>query len=188
MIQIKQITGESDEEKTYLKLFDIEFNKTIAEITLTYDALIGRLKSGLFLVNDGYIYYNNSVIKMRVDLIRSAKSYKYKEVELFDFYDNIFSLGSTIQIRSGTPLDSIRYRRFIYVTRDIDCILPVKIMMLPYLHQRRIYLNRLKDNTNYFYTSIDTPLEQESKFRLSIKEMKENDSKKIWEIDQIKLS
>ena len=171
-----------------MKLFDIEINKTIAEIRLSYDTLIGRLKSGLFLVNNGYIYYNNSVIKMRIDLIRSAKSYKYKEVELFDFYDNVLSLGSTIQIRSGTPLDSIRYRRFIYLTRDKDCNLPVKIMMLPYLHQRRIYLNRLKDNSHYFYTSIDTPLEQESKFRLSIKQMENGPSKKSWEVDQVKMS
>ena len=92
------------------------------------------MKSGLYIVNDGYIYYNNSVIKMRIDLISSPKSYKYKEIELFDFYENIFSLGGNIQIRSGTPLDSFRYKRFIYLAVDKDYKEPVKIMMLPYLH------------------------------------------------------
>ena len=29
-------------------------------------------------------------------------------------------------------------------------------MILPYLHERRVYLNRKKENTNYFYTTIDT--------------------------------
>ena len=188
MIQIKLITGEADETQTHLKLFDIEKNKTIANVRLSYEHLIGRLKSGLFLVNNGYIYFNNSVIKMRMDLIKSPKSYKYKEVELFDFYDNIFALGSNIQIRSGTPLDSIRYKRFIYLTRDKDCKLPVKIMMLPYLHLRRIYINRLKSNTHYFYSSIDTPLDQDKKFSLSLKQTDFENKSKNWEMDQIKLS
>lgn len=86
------MTGESDEVYTSLKLFNIDLNKTIADIRLKYDTLIGRLKSGLYRVNDGHIYYNNNVIKMRMDLIKSPESYKYKEVELFDFYDNIFAL------------------------------------------------------------------------------------------------
>ena len=87
------MTGESDEILTTLKLFNINLNKTIADIRLSYEPLIGRLKSGLYIVNDGYIYFNNSVIKMRIDLISSPKSYKYKESQLFDFYENIFSLG-----------------------------------------------------------------------------------------------
>ena len=29
-------------------------------------------------------------------------------------------------------------------------------MILPYLHEKRIYLNRLKLDTDYFYTSITT--------------------------------
>ena len=33
-------------------------------------------------------------------------------------------------------------------------------MILPYLHDSRIYLNRLKLNTEYFYTSIDTTSEE----------------------------
>ena len=30
-------------------------------------------------------------------------------------------------------------------------------MMLPYLHEKRVYLNRQKTNTYYFYSSIETP-------------------------------
>jgi hypothetical protein len=33
---------------------------------------------------------------------------------------------------------------------------PMRILILPYLHERRIYLNRKKMNTDYFYTSIET--------------------------------
>lgn len=31
-------------------------------------------------------------------------------------------------------------------------------MILPYLHERRIYLNQKKVNTNYFYTSVQTKI------------------------------
>ena len=34
-------------------------------------------------------------------------------------------------------------------------------MLLPYLHDRKIYLNRLKINTDYFYTSVETKPEDE---------------------------
>jgi hypothetical protein len=119
LIQTKPTgSGESDLTNTKLKIFDCELNKTVFEVVLTFETLIGRLKSGLYQLNKGHIYYNNSFIKMRLDLIKSPKSYKYRENEFFDFYSNIFDLGPTIQIRSGTPLDSIRYHRFVYLTRD----------------------------------------------------------------------
>ena len=37
-------------------------------------------------------------------------------------------------------------------------------MMLPYLHERKIHLNRLKNNTDYFYTSVETKPEDEEKY------------------------
>jgi len=54
--------------------------------------LIGRLLSGLYTFVDGHIYYNNNVIKIRYDLIKSVDSHRYKENEIFDFYLNIFDL------------------------------------------------------------------------------------------------
>ena len=33
---------------------------------------------------------------------------------------------------------------------------PKRVMITPYLHESRIYLNRIKINTDYFYTSIET--------------------------------
>jgi hypothetical protein len=57
----------------------------LKEGTLLYDLeikdpfLIGRLKSGLYTFNDGHIYYNNSVIKIRYDLINSVNNQKYTE-------------------------------------------------------------------------------------------------------------
>ena len=50
--------------------------------------LIGRLLSGLYTFVDGHIYYNNNVIKIRYDLIKSVDSHRYKENEIFDSIKN----------------------------------------------------------------------------------------------------
>ena len=109
--------------------------------------MIGRIKSGLYRLNEGHMYYGNNFVKIRLDLVNSPKSYKYKESEIFDFYGDILPLEESIKIRSDNPMDSIRYHRFIFVTTDSAYKQPVKIVMLPYLHERRIYLNRIKENT-----------------------------------------
>jgi hypothetical protein len=58
-------------------------------------------------------------------------------------------------------------------------------MILPYLHERRVYLNRKKDNTNYFYTSIDTSRSLEAKFNEHIKLMvRENQTKNNFEFQE----
>ena len=49
--------------------------KVIYELTIDNPILTGRLRSGLFEVVDGHIYFNNNVIKIRYDLITSNKSY-----------------------------------------------------------------------------------------------------------------
>lgn len=45
-----------------------------------------------------------------------------------------------------------------YITSDKDNFSTSKLKYVPYLHDKNIYLNRIKLNTNYFYTSISTPL------------------------------
>ena len=37
-------------------------------------------------------------------------------------------------------------------------------MFLPYLHDKKIYLNRIKDHTEYFYTSIETLVADEEHY------------------------
>lgn len=88
----------------------------------------------------------------------------YKENEIFDFYNDIFILGENEKVRSNTPLDSIQSHRFGYITIDTSQKSTRNIMLLPYLHDRKIYLNRLKNNTDYFYTSVETKPEDEEKY------------------------
>jgi hypothetical protein len=37
----------------------------------------------------------------------------------------------------------------------------MKIYLTPYLHEKKIYLNRQKLNTDYFYTSFETRIHQD---------------------------
>lgn len=51
-------------------------------------------------------------------------------------------------------------------------------MILPYLHERRVYLNRKKDNTNYFYTSINTSLKAEEEHNKMVEEINNQETAK----------
>ena len=143
------------------KLLDLKEGTLIFETPITDSLVIGRLKSGLYTFNDGHIYYNNNAIKIRYDLINQLNNQKYTENQIFDFYQNIFSLTEGIKVRSNTPLDSIRAHRFAYVTNDSNFNSPKWLFILPYLHDRKIYLNRAKLNIKYFYTSIKTTEKEE---------------------------
>jgi hypothetical protein len=119
---------------------------------------------------DGHIYYNNNVIKIRYDLFNN-KGIHYKENELFDYYFNIFELQKGERVRANTPLDSMRSHRFGYIISNKEIYSTLKIILMPYLHENKIYLNREKINTNYFYTSMETelnPLQSEDNDSCSI--------------------
>jgi hypothetical protein len=145
--------------KRKFKIFDIAKMKVSFETLISYGPLIGRLESGMYTFVDGHIYYNTNVIKIRYDLIDSASSEKYSEKDIFDFFFDIFKLEPNETVKASTPLDSYRSHRFGYIiTNQID-YKPKKVMITPYLHDNRIYLNRLKVNTDYFYTSIQHSVE-----------------------------
>ena len=69
---------------------------------------------------NGHIYFNNNIVKIRYDLISSQMNYKYKEEQIFDFYYNILALKPNTQIRTKTPIKSIRYHRVVYITKDLN--------------------------------------------------------------------
>ena len=118
--------------------------------------MIGRLKSGTFTFIKGHIYYKNNVIKIRYDLINSANNQRYNVNDVFDYFFAIFRLEKTKRVRADTPLDSHKSHRFGYLISDVNYTEPLELFILPYLHDRRIYLNRIKLNTEYFYTQIET--------------------------------
>lgn len=63
------------------------------------------------------------------------------ENEIFDYYFNCFQLEPSERVCADTPLDSIRGHRFAYITQDTNQCHAKKLQILPYLHERRIYMN-----------------------------------------------
>lgn len=41
---------------------------------------------------DGHIYFNNNVIKIRIDLLKKNNVKELKDEEVFDFYEKILDL------------------------------------------------------------------------------------------------
>lgn len=132
--------------------------------------LIGRLMTGLYTLSDGHIYFNNNVIKIRYDLIDNINNQKYREDDIFDHYLDIFDLPDGMKIQSSTPNDSKKVHKFVYIMCDENFERPKELLVVPYLHDRRIYFNRIKINTRYFYTTIETPVADEEDYRLAIED------------------
>jgi hypothetical protein len=126
--------------------------------------LIGRIESGLYTLADGHIYFSNNVIKIRYDLINSPQASRYTDDQIFDFYFDIFSLNATQQIKSTTPLQSHIFHRFAYIIYDKTFQTPKRILILPYLHDRKIYLKKHNKNTTYVYSSIETSVQEEKDY------------------------
>ena len=112
------------------------------ETYIEYPPLVGRLLSGLHTFVDGHIYYSNNVIKIRYDIINEETKNTLKENELFDYYFNIFPIDDGSEVKEGTPLDGIRSHKFAYITSNKKTYSEMKIYMTPYLHEKKIFLNR----------------------------------------------
>lgn len=113
--------------------------------------IIGRLKSNLYNFVGGHIYYGNNVIKCRYDVLKNFKGGDIRENQLFDEYKKILRLKGNAYIQSGTPLQTCLYNRLAYIIRNDRDLKPRQILILPYLHERKIYLNR-RHTANHFYT------------------------------------
>ena len=63
-------------------------------------------------------------------------------------------------MNSYSPLVSLRGHRFVYIFSDTQQQRPKNFLITPFLHDKKIYLNRMKLNTEYFYTSVEVTLQQ----------------------------
>ena len=73
------------------------------------------------------------------------------ECQLFDTYHEILPLTDNEVVQSASPMQTCLYHRLAYILRNQRELKPRKLLILPYLHERRIYLNR-RHTDNQFYT------------------------------------
>ena len=76
------------------------------------------------------------------------------EYHVFDQYENLLDLRLGEFVQSGTPILNQENHRIIYFTRNFREQRPKRIIVLPYLHERRVYLNQIEANEKYFYTVV----------------------------------
>ena len=59
-----------------------------------------------------------------------------------------------MNIALGFPYDSKFMHKLLYVLKNVDGVSSskAKIMILPYLHEKKIYLSNPVENTNFFMT------------------------------------
>ena len=91
----------------YVKIVDLleDENKVLYNARIQHPELVGRLKSMLYSFVDGHLYYNNSVIKIRYDLLRSQKTMRdLDEQEVFDFYNDILHLEKNEKVQMKMPM------------------------------------------------------------------------------------
>jgi hypothetical protein len=63
------------------------------------------LKTGLYTLAGGHMYFNDKVIKMRYDLPK-----KTSEIDYFDQYEDLLNLDESLTIAQG-PFNSISYHK-----------------------------------------------------------------------------
>jgi hypothetical protein len=92
LIVLTGIKNNHNKRDKFFSIYDIDTEKVIYQLQIKDREIIGRLKSNLYNFTEGHIYYNNKVIKIRYDIIKSRAGGEIKESELFDHYDNVINL------------------------------------------------------------------------------------------------
>ena len=62
----------------------------------------------------------------------------------FNKYDEVLALETGETIKIDSPLDSMQAHRFAYIMLNNECLSCKRLLIMPYLHERRVYLNRMK--------------------------------------------
>jgi hypothetical protein len=95
----------------HVKIYDLENEKILWNAQIRNEELIGRLKSNLYTLVDGHIYYNNKVIKIRYDLLKKKNLKDLEEHEVFDYFDNILTLDTNETVKTKMPFVSLKSHR-----------------------------------------------------------------------------
>lgn len=127
----------------------------ILETRLTSTDFIMKLKSNTYSFHNGYIYFRDSVVKIRYDLVNALEASSYTDKQFLDQYNDLFQLDGEL-ITTKSPISSWKSEKLAFLIIDPTSYRAKKILIMPFLHNRKLFLNRQKKNTEYFYTSIET--------------------------------
>ena len=138
------IKNKKDKRDKFFTLYNIDTETIVLYIKITNREIIGRLKSNLYSFSNGHIYFGNKVIKIRYDHIHSLK--EVSETSLFDYYENVLVLDPNDQIQYNTPMITSTFNRLAYLIRNGKSKTPRRLVIMPFLHERKLHLNKKHDS------------------------------------------
>ena len=154
----------SKKDKYHVTLIDIldDFQiKVLYNDMIKQKDIIGRLKSGLYMIVNGHIYFNNNLTKIRYDLLKSNNTTKeYRYTQIFDVYRDVLKLdkqpgASRTEIcETDMPIVEIQSRRLIYLLKNNIDLTPKRILMLPFLHTRNVLMRKQHPDREYHTTIL----------------------------------
>jgi hypothetical protein len=93
---------------------------------------------------------------LRLDLIKSSNfRSQLKEKILIDKYSSIIDLKPTEAIMQMNPILCKVRHRMGYFAIDTTLMSPMRMVLLPFLHERKLYLNRMIPGQKFFYFTIE---------------------------------
>ena len=85
------------EKENQLGVFDLETENIVLKFKLRDKEVIGRMKTNLYHLIGGHIYFNNRVIKVRYDLMLDPTIDLSEEV-FFDHYEKVLHLKNSSDV------------------------------------------------------------------------------------------
>lgn len=70
-------------------------------------------------------------------------------------YDNILDLQRGEQVLAKMPELSLNCHKQMYFLANQTFRNPYKLVVLPYLHERKLYINKMKPHCKYFYSAFE---------------------------------
>lgn len=131
--------------------FDLQNLKIICRSSDRRHVLFQRLVIQEFSIIDAHMYFGDVVIKFNYRLMREDNNLPLRTTAIT--YTNVLGLKSDEIVSKYKPMDSVKYNRLLYTTLNKGGFSPLQVSILPYLHERRVYLG----SSNSGETGIDCP-------------------------------
>lgn len=106
MTMISMYKNKMNNGRIQMIVTDLETEQMIGQAFIKDKQLVGQFFSDMFTFMDGHMYFNNSVVKFRYDLIKSSRDRFMPSKEFFNTYNNLIELKSGEAVYAKQPLMS----------------------------------------------------------------------------------
>jgi hypothetical protein len=155
LILVNIFKDKEDKKRRKLVLYDLKKKQELVHSWIKDLDLIGQFKANMYKFIDGHLYFENSVFKFRYENAYRSNTKEIHEHLLVNKYSDIINLERGEIIMGKICLMSINESKQIYLYTNNKKRGPIKILILPFLHDRKIFLNKAKSDKVFFSTVIE---------------------------------